>query len=200
MQAIVFDFGNVVALFDHSLTLKRLAAHTDVPIQTMKQLIYAGDLEDAYEAGRVTSEQFLERVREMCRLRCDLDTISAAFVDVFQPNQSVCQLLPALKRRHRLILGSNTNELHSRHYRRQFADHLQHFDALVLSHEVGVRKPSPLFFERCWQLAGCPAHECLFIDDLAANVEGAHRCGWRSILYTSGDDLRAQLAQLGVEM
>jgi FMN phosphatase YigB (HAD superfamily) len=198
MQSIVFDFGNVVGFFDHALTLRRLAPHTDMPSRTMRELIYDGDLEDAYEAGRITSREFLSQFRQLCRLRCDEDTIAAAFVDVFQPNLPLCNLLPALKKRYRLFLGSNTNELHSLHYRRQFAEHLKFFDGLVLSHEIGARKPSPLFFEHCWRLAECPARACVFVDDLPANIEGARRCGWQGILFTDLDNLKEQLAGLGI--
>ena len=41
----------------------------------------------------------------------------------------------------RLLLLSNTNEMHSRQFLAQFADTLAHFDHVVLSHQVGVRTP-----------------------------------------------------------
>ena len=96
-------------------------------------------------------------------------------------------------------MGSNTNELHARQFLEQFADRLQHFDALVLSHKIGVRKPKAGFFEHCIRLAECAPAECLFIDDLAANVAGARACGWQGIVYTSFPDLRQQLMALGIE-
>ena len=46
--------------------------------------------------------------------------------------------------------------------------------------------------------AGCPAAECVFIDDLPANIEGAKRCGWQGIVYTDFADLKRRLAELGV--
>src|SRR5207244_2214206 len=96
-----------------------------------------------------------------------------AFGDIFWPNDEVCALVPRLKERYRLLLGSNTTELHARRFRQQFADILGHLDALVLSYEVGARKPKAAFFEHCQRQAGCESHQCLFIDDLSANIEGA---------------------------
>jgi putative hydrolase of the HAD superfamily len=200
MRTIVFDFGNVVGFFDHTRALERLAAYTEMPVAAMRRLIYEGDLEDAYEAGRITSEQFLSCFRERCALSCDPDTIAAAFADVFEPNLAVCGLLPSLSRKYRLLLGSNTNELHSIHFRRQFAEHLEHFSGIVLSHTVGARKPSPLFFEHCWRLAGCATNQCVFIDDLEANVAGARRCGWHGIVYRDVEDFKRQLAEIGIEI
>ena len=200
MQAIVFDFGNVVGYFDHYQTLNKLTAYTEMPAPEMYAAVYNGNLEDAFESGRLTTAEFLQRFRELCRLRCDDAYLHAACADIFRPNPDVCALLPRLKSRYRLLLGSNTNALHAIQFRRQFADVLAHLDHVVLSYEIGVRKPRAGFFEHCQRLAGCPPHECLFIDDLPANVAGAQACGWQGIVYTGSTDIRAQLAAFGIEV
>jgi putative hydrolase of the HAD superfamily len=198
VKALVFDFGNVVAFFDHYQTLNRIARYTAMAPEAMYAAIYNGALEDEFESGRITMAEFLERFRQICGLSCGADVLAPAVADIFRPNPDVCALLPSLRGRHRLVLGSNTNELHSRHFRRQFADTLALFDAIVLSHDIGVRKPLPGFFEHCRQLAGCAPAECVFIDDLPANVAGARACGWHGIVYTGIDKLRRDLAELGV--
>jgi FMN phosphatase YigB (HAD superfamily) len=198
VRAIVFDFGNVVGFFDHRLTSSRLAAHAGIDAEAIHAYLFGGPLEEDFESGRLASADFLQQVRQTCKLTCSEEVLTAAWADIFHPNETVCALLPGLHRHYRLLLGSNTNELHSRHFRRQFAEILRHFDALVLSHEIGVRKPRAGFFEHCRLLAGCAAEECLFIDDVAANVAGAQACGWHGIVYTGSDELRRQLAALGV--
>ena len=199
IQTIVFDFGNVIAFFDHYRTLNRIARYTDLAPEAMYAAIYGGALEDEFESGRIPEAEFLARYRRTCRLGCDDAVLAAAVADIFHPNPDVCALLPALKRHYRLLLGSNTNELHARQFRRQFADVLAPFDGIVLSHEIGVRKPRPGFFEHCRRLAGCAPGACVFIDDLAANVEGARACGWHGIVYTGVEGLRQGLAELGVK-
>ena len=109
-------------------------------------------------------------------------------------------MVPRLKPQYRLLMGSNTNELHSRHFLQQFAETVRHFDGLVLSHEVGFRKPRPEFFRHAERLAECGAAECLFIDDLPANVAGARALGWQGIVYARDTDLPAELAKLGVRL
>ena len=200
IQTIVFDFGNVVGRFDYGRTLESLRRHTDLTPQEIRAAIYAAELEDAYESGRLSTAEFLAKVRAVCRLNCADEVLRAAWCDIFWPNEEVCALIPQLKPRYRLLLGSNTNELHAGHFRRQFADTLRHFDALVLSHEVGARKPRPAFFEHCQRLAGCGPEGCLFIDDLPANVAGARACGWHGIVFTGAADLRTHLADLGVSL
>jgi len=199
IRTIVFDFGNVVGFFDHRLTSSRLAAHSSLDVEAIHAQLFGGALEDDYESGRLASADFLRQVRETCKLTCADEVLSAAWADIFHPNEAVCALLPHLKKRYCLLLGSNTNELHSRHFRQQFANHLRYFDSLVLSHEIGVRKPKPGFFEHCSDRAGGAVEECMFIDDSPANVSGARACGWQGIVYTNAGELRSQLAALGVD-
>jgi putative hydrolase of the HAD superfamily len=197
IQAIVFDFGNVIGFFDHRPALRRLAEHGELSAEEIYAFLYGGTLEDDYESGRLSTAEFLKLIRAKARLRCSDETVLAICGDIFRPNPEVCDLVPLLKPRYRLVLGSNTSEVHSRQFRRQFAATLRHFDAQVLSHEVGVRKPRPGFFQHCERLAGCQAAACLFIDDLPANVGGALACGWQAITYT-GSGLRRQLTELGI--
>jgi putative hydrolase of the HAD superfamily len=198
IKAVVFDFGNVVGFFDHRLTINRLAEHAGIPADAIHAYLFGGSLEDDYESGRISTEDFLKQVRETCRLRCSEEMLAAAWADIFRPNHDVCALLPLLRPHYRLLLGSNTNDLHSRHFCRQFADAFQHFDQLVFSHEVGARKPKAAFFDHCRRLAGYPPQECLFIDDLPANVAGARACGWQGVVYTDITDLRQRLSALGI--
>jgi putative hydrolase of the HAD superfamily len=198
IQTIVFDFGNVIGFFDYGLTAERLARHSHLSADDIRRFIYGGELEDAYESGRITSAEFLRRVRTGCGLTCPDEVLTPTFADMFWPNEPVCALVPRLRPRYKLLLGSNTNELHARHFLRQFADTMRHFDGLVLSHEVGARKPRPEFFRYAQRLADCAPEECLFIDDLPANVAGARALGWQGLVYSPGADLPAELAKAGV--
>ena len=55
------------------------------------------------------------------------------------------------------------------------------FDAVVISHEVGMRKPEPRIFRHAAGLIGLPPDECVFIDDIEANVAAARACGMTGI-------------------
>jgi putative hydrolase of the HAD superfamily len=198
MTTIVFDFGNVLGLFDYRRSLERLASHSDMSPAEMYAELSASSLWEEYETGRMSSAEFLGRIRALFRLTCNDDLISEAWSDIFEPNVEVCELAASLTPRYRLLLGSNTNELHAAWFRRQFAGTLRHFDHLVLSHEIGVRKPHADFFEHCRRLAGVKPDQCLFIDDSPANIEGARACGWHAILYRNSDELRLRMREMGV--
>jgi glucose-1-phosphatase len=198
IETIAFDFGNVLGFFDHYRTLGKLTAYTDLSAGEMYLLIFGDDLEDAFESARIDENTFVEEVRRRCRLRCDTALLTSAIEDIFSPNQPLCDLLPRLKERYKLVLGSNTNPIHSRRFRHQFAHWLNFFDALVLSHEIGARKPAGKFYEQVVLAAGCAPDRCVFIDDLQSNVAGAQACGLRGIVYRDIDSLEQAFRGLGI--
>jgi glucose-1-phosphatase len=200
MKTIIFDFGNVVGFFDHGRALEKLGPFTPLTREAMYASVYAGTLEDEIERGLLAVPDFVRQVHELWQLRCDVEFLVSAVADIFWPNPEVCELIPKLKLRYRILLGSNTNAIHADRFREQFADVLAHFDALVMSYEIGVRKPSAEFFGHCHRLAQADASECVFIDDLPANIEGARAAGFRGILYRPQEDLAGKLRALGVEV
>ncbi len=198
IKTVVFDFGNVIGYFDSHLTLNRLTSHTHMSPAALLAAFQATQLGEEYESGRISTPDFLRCFREIGNLRCEDSVLAEAWSDIFWPNVDVCALLPLLKPRYRLLLGSNTNELHATRFRQEFAQPLRYFDGLVLSHEIGIRKPGAGFFEHCRQLAACAPEECVFIDDLPNNVAGATALGWQGIVYTRIEDLRRRLTELGI--
>lgn len=193
MDTILFDFGNVIGYFDHRIAVRKFIADCDLNVEQCYSLVYDTAAEDEFEAGRISGEDFVRRSCAAIGYRGIPEQFRAAFEAIFTPNPELCALIPKLAKRYRLILASNTNEIHSQHYRRTFRDVLRHFSALGLSHEAGARKPDRRFFEHCQAYTECRPHECLFIDDLAINVEAARAFGWRAIQYVSYRDLLQQL-------
>jgi putative hydrolase of the HAD superfamily len=70
------------------------------------------------------------------------------------------------------------------------------FDVVVISGEVGMRKPEPEIFELTCSRLGVPAGECVFVDDLPTNIEAATGLGMTGVLHTSYDETAARLDEL----
>ena len=63
----------------------------------------------------------------------------------------------------------------------QRADFPELFDAVVISGEVGMRKPERRIFLHAAGLIGLTPAECVFIDDIEANVTAAVACGMAGV-------------------
>jgi HAD superfamily hydrolase (TIGR01509 family) len=70
------------------------------------------------------------------------------------------------------------------------------FDAVVISGEVGMRKPEPGIFELALRRIGLRAGECVFIDDMAHNVDAAQQAGLAGIVHRTFDETAAELEVL----
>jgi putative hydrolase of the HAD superfamily len=69
----------------------------------------------------------------------------------------------------------------------------QMFDVVVISGEVGMRKPEPEIFSHTLRLLGLPARECVFVDDLRHNVDAAVALGFAGVVHTSYSQTAAEL-------
>jgi putative hydrolase of the HAD superfamily len=205
--AWIFDFGNVVAHFDYAIACERLGRPFGLPgSELLRRARQAGldPIVKRYEAGRMDARDFSHAVCGLVGLGAvGHDAFAAAWADIFSLNEPVARLVARLAASgDTLVLGSNTNDLHAAHFRRQFAEALGHFDRLVLSYEVGHVKPSPEFYLACAEAAGRPPGECVFIDDLPENVEGARAAGLLGVVYDHRrhDELLRRLAELGADL
>lgn len=66
-------------------------------------------------------------------------------------------------------------------------------DHIVISGEVGMRKPEPGIFHHALELVGLPPEQCVFIDDVEANVRAAEALGLIGLHHT---DAAATIATL----
>ena len=70
------------------------------------------------------------------------------------------------------------------------------FDVVVISGEVGMRKPDAEIFHHTLDLLGLAADECVFVDDLPPNVRAAVEVGFVGVLHTSYESTEAELTAL----
>jgi putative hydrolase of the HAD superfamily len=66
-------------------------------------------------------------------------------------------------------------------------------DVVVISSEVGVRKPSRRIYAIACERLGVTPEQAIMIDDLRQNLDGAARLGIAGVLHTDAADTRKQL-------
>ena len=78
------------------------------------------------------------------------------------------------------------------------AEEQQLFDAMTLSFEVGFVKPDKRIFEAGAKSLEVQLNDCVMIDDIEAFCEAAQIAGMKAILFQDLEQLRSELAKLGV--
>ena len=79
-------------------------------------------------------------------------------------------------------------------YDQQLIDEL--FDAAIISGDVGLHKPEPDIYHLGADKIGVPPAECVFVDDLRENCEGAEAVGMTAILHRGADSTLPELGRL----
>jgi len=75
---------------------------------------------------------------------------------------------------------------------------LNWFDPLVLSGEVEMVKPDPDIYHYLLKEINREPGECIFIDDSEVNIQTAEKLGFEGIHFSSPQQLRDRLDQLGI--
>lgn len=75
---------------------------------------------------------------------------------------------------------------------------LSWFDPLVISGQIGYKKPDPEPFHILLRELDQDAGDCLFIDDMAENIQQAQRLGFDVIQYSTPEQLRGELVDRGL--
>ncbi len=88
-------------------------------------------------------------------------------------------------RQHGLPTGLLSNSWGTDIYPRERLE--AHFDVLVISAEVGLRKPDPAIYQLACERIGLPPTSCAFVDDLPSNVEVAREVGMFAV-HHDGDE------------
>ena len=198
IKALLFDLGDVIIGLDFDRAYRAVAELSPYSADEIPDLIRQADLAYPYERGEMSSEVFHRRFCTALEMDIPFDRFRRLWGDMFQPEPILDDtFLAGLAANYRLVLLSNTNELHFDFIRGRYTL-LRHFDELVLSYEVGVMKPGREIYTEAVRRAGCQAHECFFTDDKLVNVEAGARLGLEAVVFENPEQLRQSLAKRGV--
>lgn len=181
-MTFLFDIGNVLLKlhFDRFHTAVLGAPQTPLPPAL-------DELKLPYESGGIDDHQFITRSLANLPLPLEREQFIAAWQDIFSVNEPMWELVQVLKDQgHRLILFSNTNNLHATSFLSRFPG-FAHFDHHHFSHEVKALKPDPSFYQTALDQYRLDPSETLYLDDLAENISTGREFGFSCWQYDLDD-------------
>ena len=197
-RAIILDLGNVIVGLDFPRAYRAAASLTGLSANEIPELIRAANLARPYERGELTSEEFYQRFCCALGLKISYQEFVDLWSDMFQPEPILTDvLLGELAASTKLLMLSNTNEIHFEFIRRRYPL-LRHFHDFVLSYRVGAMKPDAAIYLDAVRRAGCEPGECFFVDDIEENVAAARKLGIDAEVFVSANELEAQLSERGI--
>jgi putative hydrolase of the HAD superfamily len=200
LKAAFFDFGGVILSSPFEAFNRYEEAH-GLPRDLLRTVNATNPDTNAwarFERSEVDFEQFCDLFEAECR---DLGhDVVARDVMPLLLGEIRPAMVEAVRRCHeRLVTACLTNNWLSHDARpidriQEGRDQaLQHFDHVVESSKVGVRKPDPRFYELACELAGVRPAEVVFLDDLGVNLKPARAMGMTTIKVGDPDQAIADL-------
>ena len=198
IRALLFDLGDVLVGLDFPRAYRAAARLTGRSVEEIAELISESGLANVYEHGRITSREFHEKFSAAIGLNVSFEEFRVLWGDMFESRILLPEsLLEQLHQDYRMLIVSNTNELHFdwivEHY-----SVVRHFDDYVLSYQLGSMKPHAAIYREAIRRAACRPEECFFTDDKAENISAAAELGIDAVQFTGAAALEDQLRQRGV--
>ena len=155
----------------------------------------------SFERGKITLDEYLDRTVFYRTRPFTRDEFRDFMYSLSQPFPEVLSFAQALSDSGKYFMGTINNESRELNYYRIEKYGLRKmFRLFISSCFVGFRKPERDIYRLALETTQIPAEACCFIDDRALNLECATKLGMKTIEMQNVEQLRADLAKLGVSL
>jgi len=193
---LMFDLGNVIIPLKNE---RHWAQQVFNPIfeEEPLEILREGGFFRYYEMGKFGDKEFLDKLETHLRQgyqRKDIIDAWIALLDELPMHR--LDFLRQLSENHRILLLSNTNNIHLSYIFDQYGQHAleKAFSYCYYSHLIGLAKPDRMIYKYVLRNEGLEASEVLFLDDKAENISSAAGLGIQTILVTPGEEIADLLA------
>lgn len=198
-KAIGFDYGGVINGKPGSYFDKAVCELLNVTEEDYKRVYFSHNRK--FNAGKPISEQELWKLILNDLNKSDkLESVMRFVVDMRvakQTNREVLELVDTLRTKgYKAGLLSNNSQQAADKMRADGLD--KHFDAFIVSAEVGVMKPDPAIFNLFAERLEVELPELVFIDDSKRSLSASEECGFVPVLFESHERLLENLKSLTV--
>lgn len=200
LRAVVFDYGMVLTGPPNQEAYAELLRITGLPADRFEELYWAD--RSAYDEGKLSGITFWQKFLEDSGLDLGpgaVDELNRWDTRLWTTQDPVMLAWQEKIRKQglRTAILSNMGDSVLENMLREF-DWLDRFDVLVWSYQHGIVKPDPAIYRHTLRQLGTPPPETLFIDDRLVNVEAARALGMLGLVFSTVDQLRADLNSLGL--
>lgn len=198
IKNVVFDVGNVLVAFRWREMMDELHIPKDIQDKFEKS-VFGGELWHAYDHGLISDEEIYEKLRENNKEHIDaFEHVWAHRDELVRPFDYAVPWIKTLKREGLgvYIISNYPKNLFTMHEECGAFPFLQYVDGKIVSGAVKMIKPQAEIYEELLKQYHLKASECVFIDDLKENVEGAKAVGMQGIWLKSYEQANAELRKL----
>ncbi len=200
IKAVLCDLGNVIVFVDHKKIAKGLAKFSDKNEEYIRKFFLNSMARKRFDVGKITAARLFADFKNKLNLKMGLIQFKKTWCSCFTGiNKDMVALLNSLKKNYKLVLLSNTDEIHFNCLKNKHKV-IGIFDEFVLSYKIGHTKPSPKIYLRALKKAGAFPTKVAYIDDIKEFVSASKLFGIKGIQYTNFEELKKELRRLGIKV
>lgn len=200
IRNIVFDMGGVLLNYDPMMACRRHAGNTQ-DAQRIVEACFATPEWIEVDHGTMTEEEMLAHAQKQLNdprlAQIAADIFQDWHLDSLWPKEGMAEIIEWIHQKgYKLFILSNAG-LRFRAFEYKIP-HLDLFSGILVSAEEVMLKPNAEIYHRLCEKFDIKAEECLFIDDLQKNVDGAKSVHMQGYCFADGDPtkLKAYLENL----
>jgi putative hydrolase of the HAD superfamily len=184
IRGIIFDCFGV--LYGGSLSLLVSLA----PRDRQREIT---DINSQKDYGFITYQEYLKQIGEIVgKTPLEVDEI---IQKKHVRNDELLEYVASLRGQFKVALLSNIGDsVIEQLFSKEELEQL--FDVIVLSHNEGLAKPNPAIFTLAAERMGLSAGECVMVDDIDSNCDGAEIAGMYSVLHITNEATRQRLEEM----
>ena len=198
IHAIFWDVGGVLLTnaWDHT---ERAAALAHFKLDEQEFHDRHEMVVSSFERGKITLDEYLDRTVFYRPRPFTRDAFRDFMFSLTRPFPEVLKFASSLSDSGKYFMGTINNESRELNvYRIEKYELRRMFRVFISSCFVGLRKPERDIYRLALETTQIPAEECCFVDDRALNLECAAKLGMQTIEMQTLEQLRGDLAKVGV--
>lgn len=178
IDTLIFDFGDVFINLDKQGAMQN--ALNLFKMDTFEKDMITTNM--LYEVGKISTEEFIEFYKLKFPYLEDQQIVKAwnyILRDFPKYRLEFLQKI-ALENRYKIILLSNTNDMHIDYIKSNISFYEEFkdcFDVFYLSQEIQLRKPNREVFDFVLENNNLKPEHCFFVDDTKENTDMAESLG-----------------------
>lgn len=198
-RAIGFDYGGVIAGISGHEFERRASKLLNIDTQTFKDTYFK--FNHLLNNNILSTEDFWKKITAELKSENKYEKLMKFIkgLPAHEINEQMLELVDKLKNNGYKtgLLSNNTIEAANKVRGVGLVDH---FDAVVVSAEIGYSKPHPKIFEIFLERLGVEAKELIYIDDTERSLETSKKIGFYPILFKNYESLLNKLSELGIKI
>lgn len=202
IKNIILDVGRVLVAWKPKETMKEKLGFSEETVNDLAKALFESGVWNEADRGVLSNDEFLalaiSRAPEYEKeIRLFWDNVDKA---IWQLPYAGEWIRTMKKAGYQVYILSNYGSWTYDKTREAVLNFLEEVDGAIFSYQVKQIKPNPEIFQSLFEKYSLQAEECVFLDDLPANIEGAKAVGMQGIVFTDLEEALVELEKLGVKI